>query len=147
MSEMDLWTEIKRLNKQIEDLKSIEVPGRWVYLQTPLTSPSWNGNAHSTETFTAINLVSVFGLPRGTKEVSVSCDCLDTGAPGDLVRFMLGPTAPNSYQLINRPPVSKCKHFVQGPVNVVDDKIYYQIGASGVSTMQVWLWIWGYQKP
>ena len=59
-----------------------EISSNWVYLTTPLTSTSWDGDARSTEAATLLDLSSVFSVPAGVKAVLVRLACRDSAAVG-----------------------------------------------------------------
>ena len=54
--------------------------GRPVFLTTPKTSDSWDGDARSTTAKTLIDLSAVFGVPAGVKAVLVGVSMRDSGS-------------------------------------------------------------------
>ncbi|MDD4465707.1 MAG: hypothetical protein PHY25_03390, partial [Dehalococcoidales bacterium] len=73
-NEQRLIDEIGKLKREVERLKRVEqvdssLIGRPVFLTTPLTSTSWDGDAFSTTSKTLIDLSTVFGAPAGIKAV------------------------------------------------------------------------------
>ena len=69
-----MYDELLRKIKDLEDrLEAADTIGQTspIFLTTPLTSSSWDGDAHSTEAKTKIDLSAVFGAPANIKAVSV----------------------------------------------------------------------------
>ena len=141
--EQELYDQVNRLKWHSHSQS--EISGGWTFLSAPLTSTSWDGDAHSTETTTLIDLSAVFSVPAGVKAVLLRVDCRDSGSASDSVYFYAGPTNTAYYQVVNRPPGGDLKRQIQEVCNCnTDGDIYYRIGASGSGTMDVWLEIWGY---
>lgn len=120
---------------------------RFIPLTTPLTSTSWDGDSFSTTAKTKIDLSSVFSVPAGVKAVLVRARVRDSAsASGD---YWLG-LSPNNTALdiamdVKCPPVNDLIGANQGVVPCDDNgDIYYQISASGFSTLDVFMQIWGY---
>lgn len=122
--------------------------GRPVFLTTPLTSTSWDGDAYSTTAKTLIDLSSEFGAPAGIKGILVKLVARDSGSSNGYCQLILSPNSiPNSIAL-------QC--YLQGvPDNVyisangivpcdANGDIYYQIVASGTGTLDAFIEIWGY---
>lgn len=149
MREMNdkLWNEIEQLRREVERLRTQDRPaGGFIPLTTPLTSTSWDGDAYSTTAKTKIDLSVVFGAPAGIKAVLVRVDVRDSGSAAGDRWFILGPNNTHLSGFATSPmPVNdrpnRTSHVV--PCDASGD-IYYQIGASGAGTMDVWLEIWGY---
>jgi len=143
------------MNREIEYLRGIErkaerhgeVAPRWFYLTTPLTSTSWDGDARSTTAKTLIDLSAVFGVPAGVKAVDVKVMLRDSGSASYGALVVLSPYntsySGKSWQCGGLP--NDYTHRASGivPCNA-DGDIYYQVDASGVNTLDVWLEIWGY---
>ena len=121
--------------------------GRPVFLTTPLTSTSWDGDAFSTVAKTLIDLSTVFGVPAGVKAVLVTTAIRDSGSAAGDCTFTLSPNDGS----LNGPKIG-CSGlandaFAYSTFIVPCDSngdIYYQIVASGSGTMDVYLQIWGY---
>src|SRR5574340_1078315 len=120
---------------------------RWHYLTTPLTSTSWDGDAHSTTAKTLIDLSAVFGVPAGVKAVDVKVMMRDSGSSTYGALIVLGPENTSyrgkAFQCGGLPNDVMHRASAVVPCNS-DGDIYYQIDASGASTADVWLEIWGY---
>lgn len=149
MREMNdkLWNEIEQLRREVERLRTQDRPaGGFIPLTTPLTSTSWDGDAYSTTAKTKIDLSVVFGAPAGIKAVLVRVDVRDSGSATNDTYVILSPNSiafsgfATSPMPVNDRP-NRASHIV--PCDASGD-IYYQIGASGAGTMDVWLEIWGY---
>ncbi len=123
--------------------------GRPVFLTTPLTSTSWDGDAFSTTSKTLIDLSSVFSVPAGAKAVLASVSLRDSGSAGSTTGcyFILSPND-NNYEGIYTYCAGLANdawthHNAIVPCDSNGD-IYYQINASGSGTMDIYLEIWGY---
>jgi len=123
--------------------------GRPVFLTTPLTSTSWDGDAYSTTAKTKIDLSDEFGVPAGVKAVLVYLISRDSGsAASQSIYFGLSPeTSSGSTAVLShtRGLPNDTMNYVTGicPCDSNGD-IYYQINASGTETMDCWIRIWGY---
>lgn len=120
---------------------------RWVGTQyAPLTSTSWDGDAHSTEAATLLDLSAVFGVPAGVKAVLVRLECRDSvaiGTPGNYAA--VGPNTTYFWNIVCHAPGGDVKNSITAPVSCdANGDIAYRLIASGASTLDVWLEIWGY---
>ncbi len=116
------------------------------YLTAPLTSTSWDGDAHSTTAKTLIDLSAVFGVPAGVRWVLVSISLRDSGSAASDCWLALSPNdTAKQGMLVSCLPVNDRSNRTSAivPCNA-DGDIYYQIAASGSGTMDVYLQIWGY---
>lgn len=121
---------------------------RWVGTQyAPLTSTSWDGDSFSTTGKTLIDLSAVFGVPAGVKAVLVKLSGRDSASATTNCLVVLSPNStsykgPNiALQGVPNDVIRNYELIV--PCNA-DGDVYYQVLASGVSTMDIWLEIWGY---
>lgn len=118
----------------------------FVPLLSKLTSTSWDGDAYSTTSKTLIDLSAVFGVPAGVKAVQIVVAIRDSGSNGTDCYILFGPnnTAAEGSSVdchtINDRWSRECLIV---PCDANGD-IYYQISASGSSTMDVYVEIWGY---
>ena len=79
---VDLWSEIKKIWREIDVLKSFDVPKRvseWTMLETPMTSTDWTADTFSTTGVTKIDLSAVFGVPAGVSAVNFRVTLKDFG--------------------------------------------------------------------
>lgn len=133
---------VEQLAKVIKTLMS-----NWVYLSTPLTSTSWDGDAYSTTAKTKIDLSSVFSAPANIKAALFYIAIQDSGASGTDCNIVLSPNdTAGSGLRINC--LATDDRYNRGCLVVPCDSsgdVYYQIVASGSSTMDVILQIWGYE--
>ena len=151
MREMNdkLTGTIETLKRDVERLRVIETPMKFVPLTTPLTSTSWDGDAYSTTAKTKIDLSSVFSAPAGIKAVCVYMYCRDSGsAASNLIYFGVNPNNTDNQNAVTVAPRGLANDyfaFQSGicPCNA-DGDIYYQIRASGSGTLDAWLEITGY---
>jgi len=121
--------------------------GRPVFLTTPKTSTSWDGDAYSTTAKTKIDLSEVFGVPAGIKAVLVKVSLRDSGSAATSCLFQLsGVSSGTKYSLTAQAsPINDRYMYFNGIVPCdANGDIYYQIAASGTGTMDVFLEIWGY---
>lgn len=119
------------------------------WLQTPLTSTSWDGDSFSTTAATLIDLSAVFSVPAGVKAVLLNVVINDSGSAAATDCYIgFAPTnaaSPQACQVdCNGVPNDG---FRRGggwcPCDANGD-IYYQIAATGAGTMDVRIRIWGY---
>lgn len=118
----------------------------WHYLQVPLTSTSWDGDGFSTTAKTLIDLSAVFGVPAGVKAVLLFVWVRDSGSATNDTYLILGPTNSNLVGMAIDPhAVNDRIHraTIVVPCDANGD-IYYQIGASGAGTFDVFMQVWGY---
>ena len=122
----------------------------FVPLTAPLTSTSWDRDAHSTTAKTKIDLSAVFSVPAGVKAVYLMVIAKDSRSAANacFIQFSATNTAgeksfgnkiqgvPNNVGMIQSGIV---------PCDVNGD-IYYQIGASGTNTLDATIEVWGYWK-
>ena len=116
-------------------------------LTTELMSTSWDGDSFSTTSKTLIDLSSVFGVPAGVKAVYVQMAIRDSASSTTDAWIVLG--ADNTAgKGINFGCGGLANDMWARPAAIVpcntDGDIYYQINASGTSTFDVYLFIWGY---
>lgn len=122
--------------------------GRPVFLATPKTSTSWDGDARSTTAKTKIDLSDVFGVPAGVKAVIVKLVARDSGSATGVPFFEVSPndTSYSAAVIVSpRGLPNDTMAYNNGVVSCdANGDIYYQIDASGTDTMDVWLEIWGW---
>ena len=144
---------IVRLTQEIGKLwravRKLQVTGfqRPTWLATALTSTAWDGDSFSTTAKTVIDLSAVFGAPANIKAVMICVTINDSASAGGDYWMLLGPTngagagVPiDCSGLANDQPE---RNQVIVPCDANGD-IYYQINASGASTMDVIMQIYGY---
>jgi hypothetical protein len=135
---MDITTRLKRIEVQ-------ERP-TWIYLQTPLTSVSWDGDMYSSTGPTLIDLSAVFGTPAYIKAVLLQIEGYDTGqAPSNVPYFVVGPNVTYYYAVTIYPIAGGIWSSNAGisPCNANGD-IYFRTSATGAGTLSCWITIWGY---
>lgn len=119
----------------------------FVPLTTPLTSSSWSGNSFSTKAKTLIDLSAVFGAPAGIKAALFVVAIRDSASAANDTWIVLGAT--NTAGLGMNVDCSGLandrfeRNTIVVPCNANGD-VYYQISASGASTLDVYLQIHGY---
>lgn len=144
----NVLADIKRLWREIDLLKQFEIPRPDRKLITPLTSASWAGGSFSTTAKTLINLNSTFGAPTRIKEVLIWYAIRDSGSAANDTWMILDATA-----TAGAGPSFGCAGLAnnaraRGELTVVcntDGNVYYQINASGVNTMNIFLRVFGYR--
>lgn len=122
--------------------------GRPVFLTTPLTSTSWDGDSFSTTSKTKIDLSTVFGVPAGVKAILVRLVARDSGSSSGICQLGLSPNKTADSVAMQA--------YLQGVANDVyvsangivpcdaNGDVYYQITASGTGTLDAFIEIWGY---
>lgn len=141
-----LEREVERL--RVGDKADSTAFGRPVFLTTPKTSTSWDGDARSTTGKTLIDLSSVFSIPAGVKAILVRLVARDSGSSSGYNSFALSPNNTDNSVAIQaylQGVPNDVMKVVNGicPCNV-DGDVYYQITASGTGTLDAWIEIWGY---
>jgi hypothetical protein len=146
-----MLNRLTRLEREVERLRVGDKAdstafGRPVFLTTPLTSTSWDGDARSTTSPTKIDTSVVFGVPAGVKALMVRLVARDSvAAPSGTPYFGIGPSSTRWYQLMVRPIGGDIHSESNGVCNCdANGDIYYCIMASGSLTMDCWIEIWGY---
>ena len=122
--------------------------GRPVFLTTPKTSTSWDGDAYSTTAKTKIDLSTVFGVPANVKAVLVRLTARDSGSSAGYCQLALSPNKTADSIAVQA--------YLQGVANDVyvsangivpcdsGGDVYYQITASGAGTLDAVIEIWGW---
>jgi len=130
---------------------------RWYYptspgwagtANTPLTSTSWDGDSYSTTAKTLIDLSAVFpGTPANIKAVLLRVACRDSGSAGADCYINFWSTNAAGVGPHVR-PAGRANDLIEDQVIVVpcdsNGDIYYQVNATGASTLDVWIYIDGY---
>jgi len=122
--------------------------GRPVFLASPLTSTSWDGDAFSTTAKTKIDLSVVFKVPAGVKGILVRLVARDSGSASGYCQLALSPNA-TADSVAAQAYLQGVPNDVYVSVNGVvpcdaNGDIYYQIVASGTGTLDAFIEIWGY---
>jgi len=118
----------------------------YVPLMTPLTSTSWDGDARSDTSSTLLDLALVFGLPANVKAIVVRMFVRDSAAWGtNNLFFAIGGNATNAACVVRTFGGDVFTESV-GAVCPTDgnSKVYYWVEASGASTIDVSLQLYGY---
>lgn len=146
MNDDVLVRKLLRQEKRLDTLETLPVLS-FVPLATRLTSTSWDGDARSTTAKTLIDLSAVFGTPAGIKAVLLHVSARDSGSAATDAHILFAPhnTANNGLFLdvYGQPNDTWDRGMLIVPCDSNGD-IYYQIVASGASTFDVYLEIWGY---
>jgi hypothetical protein len=118
----------------------------FVPLTTPLTSTAWDGDSFSTTAKTKIDLSAVFGVPAGVKAVEVYAGIEDDASQTGDYWLCLSPN-----NVANNGLFLNCSYVNNRPNRAAfkvpcdaNGDIYYQINASGINTIHIYLRIWGY---
>ena len=147
---------LKRLTRLEREMERLRVGdkadstafGKPVFLTTPLTSTSWDGDSFSTTAKTLIDLSAVFGVPAGVKAILVRITTRDSGSSSGYCYFGLSPN--------NTAGSVTIQAYLQGVANDIyitengvvpcdaNGDVYYQIVASGTDTLDAFIEIWGY---
>jgi hypothetical protein len=124
----------------VERLQRWERPAiKPVFLTTPKTSTSWDGDTKTTSDRAIVDLSTVFGVPAGIKAVLMSIQT-QADAVNEYIRF--GPNSTYNYALICRTPVASQIAHAMGivPCDSNGDVYCYPSG----TIENVYVYIWGY---
>ena len=144
---------IVRLTQEIGKLwhavRKLQITGfqRPTWLTTALTSTSWDGDAYSTTAKTLIDLSAVFGAPANIKAINVDVMIRDSGSAASDPWIMLSPNNVAGDGSAFRCAGLANDAITEGQRIITCDSngdVYYQIAASGASTIDVWMRIRGY---
>jgi len=143
-----MMSDIKSLLKRVSHLEARRIP-TWVYLAAPLTSTSFDGDSFSTTAKTGLDLSAAFGAPAGIKAVLFHIELRDSGSAAATTTcwalFSPDNTAGTGVIVriagVTNDAIQSAEIIV--PCNINGD-VYYQIDASGATTLDIWLKIWGY---
>ena len=142
-----LTKQIKTLERQI---RKTQITGfqRPVWLTSPLTSTSWDGDSYSTTAKTLIDMSAVFGAPANIKAIIALVHIRDSASDnGGDYKLVLSPN-----NTAHSGPTARCSgisndqwhsEVLTVPCDANGD-VYYQVAASGAGTFEVYLEIWGY---
>jgi hypothetical protein len=141
-------SSIKALAKRVGRLEIQDKP-TWVYLDKALTSISFDGDSFSTTAKTGLDLSAAFGAPAGIKAVLFHIELRDSGSAAATTTcwalFSPDNTAGTGIIVriagVTNDAIQSAEIVV--PCNINGD-VYYQIDASGATTLDIWLKIWGY---
>lgn len=137
---------IDSLRRSIDNIATGET-GVITYLTTPLTNASWDGDGRSTTAKTLLDLSAVFGAPAGIRAVYVTVQVRDSGSAGADTVFILAPNNTANQGMIFSCGGLPNDQLYRGAawVPCVGGDVYFQCIASGASTLDVDLKIWGYE--
>ena len=131
---------IKQLEREVERLQRWERPAiKPVFLTTPKTSTSWDGDTKTTSDRAIVDLSTVFGVPAGIKAVLMSIQT-QADAVDEYIRF--GPNSTYNYALTCRTQVAGQIAHATGvvPCDSNGDVYCYPSG----TIENVYVYIWGY---
>jgi len=136
------------IERRLERLEAQETP-RFVPLTTALTSASWDGDSFSDTVLTVIDLSAVFSVPPAVKAVLLTVQMRDSGSVGTRTYVAFGPNNAVPVSLIAESTGLPNDTLVSAEGIVPCDAngdLYYAVEASGVGTLDVWVWVWGYWR-
>ena len=113
----------------------------------PYTSASWDGDSYSTTAKTLLDLSAVFGIPANVRQVRVKTAVRDSGSAASQCVLLLGWDNTAGLGM-----VTPCSGLTNDAWSYRFDDVwcdangdvYYQIIASGASTMDIYIEIYGY---
>ena len=147
---MDEQTErrLQRIERDLERMGKGE-SASIVLLTAPLTSTSWDGDSFSTTAKTLLDLSAVFTVPDYAKAILVSCFVRDSGSAttANNTNLLLSPNNTAGQGVYFSCSGLANDAYGRGMAWVPCDAngdVYYQIIASGASTMDIYIQIWGY---
>jgi hypothetical protein len=141
-----LTQKVHRLERQ---LRRVQTTGfqRPVWLSTSLTSTDWDGDSYSTTAKTKIDLSAVFSAPANIKAINVEVLIRDSASAANDCWIILAPNNTAAEGSAFRCSGLANDALADGQRWIACDSngdVYYQIGASGALTMDVWIRIRGY---
>ena len=147
----ELVTKLEALRNEVKRLNVQERGNNLVRLTTPLTSTAWDGDSFSTTAKTLIDLSAVFSVPAGVSAICVNITAKDSGSAGSTSCYAgLSPNNTAGQLAIMARPAGKANDAWEDEYGVCpcdsNGDVYYQISATGASTMDVYIVIWGYWK-
>ena len=131
---------IKQLEREVERLQRWERPAiKPVFLTTPKTSTSWDGDTKTTSDRAIVDLSTVFGVPDGVKAVLMTIQT-QADTANEYIRF--GPSSTYNYTLACRTLAADVINVVTGivPCDSNGDVYCYPSG----TIENVYVYIWGY---
>lgn len=150
--------ELERLLNKMRPLITGWTP-HWIYANmpewvanggtanTPYTSTAWDGDSYSTASKALQDLSTVFGIPANVKAVYVWVAIRDSGSATGDPRITLDATDTANAGIsigcggLTNDALTRATAIVPCDAN---GDIYTQINATGASTLDIFLRIWGY---
>ena len=147
-NEIALMREIAILQNQIDALRTIQQGWQPVFLSSPLTSTSWDGDSFSTTAKTLIDLSAVFSAPAGIKAISVFVRLNDSASASANYWMVLSPVDTANVGIFFQCSEINDRHRYGTGIIPCDANgdIYYQISASGANTLDALIRIVGYWR-
>ena len=146
----ELVRKIQELGQRIDALTLPEVGAQPVFLTTPLTNASFNGDSFSdVAANTKIENTSWSStIPSNAKALLIRITARDSGSAGtnNLYVGLYGAAAATNDSLrlyLNGIP-NDAYGTCSGVVPCTDGDIWYRCNASGASTLDIWLECYGY---
>ncbi len=149
MSELQerIVREIACLGRRLARLETREQPS-WIWLTTAYTNASWDGDAKSDGDSAVLDLSALFGIPASIQAVLISVLARDSGSAAGTPSISVKPTLASSDRClevrlegVTNDGFRSCMAWVPCDDN---GDVYVLIDASGASTLDVWLTVWGY---
>jgi hypothetical protein len=114
------------------------------YVYYPIARQTVFDGAAKSDSTGSFNVTS-YGCPTGTKAIAVRLICRDSAGLHTAVPYWsVGPTSTDRYQLACYGVGGDLLNSVGGICNVTSLIAYWRAEASGSSTLDVWLYIYGY---
>jgi hypothetical protein len=145
---IEIVRAIRNLQEQVEEIIH-RMPPRVVILAAKLTSTSWDGDEHRSDTAkTIIDMSAVFsGYPSGARAVLVEAAIQDSGSAAGVPYMVLGysdtANEGTGFGCIGVTNDAWVYHQKWVPCDANGD-IYFQIEATGASTFEVILEVRGW---
>ena len=148
---LDLLSRILRLERRLDSLAKPEIGWTPHFLTTPYTHASFNGDSYSDVAANTIidNAGWSTTIPATAKALMITCMCRDSGsaATTDLYVALYSTAAAATATAAIRPSSKANDDYEQqGPIIIpcTDGDIWYRVNASGATTMDIWLWCFGW---
>jgi len=134
------------VDRSDRSLVKLEARLQFIPLTTPLISTAFNGDSFSDTAKTKIDLSAAFSAPAGISAIYAFIIMRDSGSAGEWAYLILSPTdiADNGQKFGMQ--VANDTWQTYSAIIPCDENgdIYYQIYATGVTTFDIYLEIFGY---
>ena len=147
---LDLLGRILRLERRLDSLAKPEIGWQPHFLITPYTNAAFNGDSFSDVAVNTVidNASWSTTIPATAKALLIRLECADSGsaATADLYVALYGSAAAATPNLAVRPSgkANDDKQTGSGVLPCTDGDIWYRVNASGATTMDIWLWCYGW---
>ena len=145
---LDLIRRLTRLEKRLDDFPGPEICVPY-FFTTPLTNASFNGDSFSDVAVTTKieNTGWSTTIPADAKALLIRISARDSGSAANTVYFNLYPASGATTAALSLTLTDYTNDTTRSETGVIpctDGDLWYQCGASGADTLDVWLYCFGY---